>query len=115
MHTFIDPKGNVRRSSHLLRDCRTFVDMQKYYAALHAQSNPMMQGAPAATAPNLPPPPPQPQQQLQVQQRGPPEAFPPPRGQMNKIQKTCSSKRELKKFTWEVNLTEAAMTTEYVD
>ena len=31
------------------------------------------------------------------------------------IQKTCSSKRELKKFTREVNLAEAAMTTEYVD
>ena len=34
---------------------------------------------------------------------------------MNMIQKTCSSKWELKKFTREVNLAEAAMTTEYVD
>ena len=34
---------------------------------------------------------------------------------MNMIQKACSSKRELKKFTREVNLAEAAMTTEYVD
>ena len=56
------------------------------------------------------------QQHLQIQQHGgAPEAFPHPRGQVPMIQKAHSSKREMKKFTREVNLAEACMTTEYVN
>ena len=56
------------------------------------------------------------QQHLQIQQHGgATEAFPPPRGQVPMIQKAHFSKREMKKFTREVNLAEASMTTEYVN
>src|SRR4051812_31160082 len=60
------------------------------------------------------PPPPQQQQNLQIQHRSP-EAFPPPRGHVPMINKAYPSKREIKKFTIEVNLAEACMVTEYVD
>jgi len=56
------------------------------------------------------------QQHLQIQQNGgAPEAFPTPRGQVPMIQKAHFSKREMKKFTREVNLAEASMTTEYIN
>ena len=39
MHTYIDPKDNIKKSSHLLRECQQFLDMQKYYAALYGNAN----------------------------------------------------------------------------
>ena len=69
MHTYVDPKDNVIKSSHLLRDCRRFLDLQKHYAALYANANtrayPAIQAAPAANAP--PQVQPQVQQPLQIQ------------------------------------------------
>ena len=77
LHSYIDLKDNVKKSSHLLRDCRQFIEIQKFYEALNpgvnVQAYPTIQGAPA---PNLPPAP----QIQQVQPRAPVEAFPPPRG-----------------------------------
>ena len=116
MHSYIDPKDNIKKSSDLLRDCRQFIELQQFYDALNPGANiqtyPMIQGAPA---PNMAPQV-QPQQQLQIQQRAP-EAFPPPEGQMSMIQRSGFSKRELKKFTREVNLVEASMANipEYIN
>src|SRR3954464_7216262 len=62
---------------------------------------------------HLPQPPPQ-QQNLQIHHHAP-EAFRPPRGHVPMINKAYPSKREMKKFTREVNLAEACMATEYVD
>ena len=56
MHSYIDPQDNTKKSSHLLRDCRQFQELQKYYTAMSGGNN-----APAY----LPPPPPMPQLQQQ--------------------------------------------------
>jgi hypothetical protein len=62
MHSYIDPKDGVKKSTQLLKDCRQFLDLQKFYEALNpcanVQAYPMVQGAPA---PNPPPAP-----QLQI-------------------------------------------------
>src|SRR3954462_4831748 len=62
---------------------------------------------------HLPQPPPQ-QQNLQIEHHAS-EAFPPLRGHVPMINKAYPSKRDMKKFTREVNLAEACMVTEYVD
>ena len=140
MHSYIDPQDNTKKSSHLLRDCRQLLDFQKYYTAMSGGNNapaylppppPMqqlqqqqypMQQQLQQQQPQMQQHLPHPQQQLQQQQHlqiqqhgGAPEAFPPPRGQVPMIQKAHFSKREMKKFTREVNLTEASMAIEYVN
>jgi hypothetical protein len=79
MHSYIDPKDGVKKSSHQLKECRQFLDLQKFYEAMNQGANvqayPMVHGAPT------PNPPPAPQLQIQqVPQRAPPEAFPPSPG-----------------------------------
>src|SRR3954470_18484416 len=130
MHTYFDPQNNTKKSSHLLRDCKQFLELQKYWTAMHgnaaanAYQQPMhqsmqqqhhqMQQAPQQQQQHhLPQPPPQ-QQNLQIQHHAP-EAFPPPHGHVSMINKAYPSKREMKKFTRELNLAEACMATEYVD
>jgi hypothetical protein len=74
LHAYVDSKYNQTKSSHLLRDRRQFIEMQKFMQ----QQQPSQQ-----------PPPPPPQHQVQqVQPRNPNESFPPPRGQMSMIHKT---------------------------
>ncbi|KAK1663953.1 hypothetical protein QYE76_052112 [Lolium multiflorum] len=60
LHAYIDSKDNKKNSSHLLRDCRQFIEMQKL---IQQQQQP-------------PPPPPPPQHQVQqVQPHNPNESF----------------------------------------
>jgi hypothetical protein len=108
LHAYIDPKDNIKKASHLLKDCRQFLEIQKLCEALRsspdAQAHSTKQGA---DTPNQP-------LELQSQQnhpRLPAEAFPIPRGQVNMIHKAGISKRESKKFTREVKLAEVAMTS----
>ncbi|KAK1627267.1 hypothetical protein QYE76_001582 [Lolium multiflorum] len=75
LHSYVDSKDGKTKSSHLLRDCRQFLDMHKLIQQSGQQQ--------------LPPPPPPPPQH-QVQQAQPNEAFPPPRGQMSMIHRTES-------------------------
>ncbi|KAK1662060.1 hypothetical protein QYE76_050219 [Lolium multiflorum] len=102
LHSYVDSKDGKTKSSHLLRDCRQFLDMHKLIQQSGQQP--------------LPPPPPQHQVQ-QAQPHQPNEAFPPPRGQMSMIHKTGVSRREMKKLTREINLAESIMANipEYVE
>ncbi|KAK1698003.1 hypothetical protein QYE76_014700 [Lolium multiflorum] len=105
LHSYVDSKDGKTKSSHLLRDCRQFLDMHKLIQQSGQQSLP-------------PPPPPPPQHQVQqAQPHQPNEAFPPPRGQMSMIHKTGVSRREMKKLTREINLAESIMANipEYVE
>jgi hypothetical protein len=86
IHAYIDTKDNVKKSTHLLRDYRQLLDLQKIYESFNpgakVQAYPMIQGA------QPPNPPPAPRHQVQqVQPRTPNEAFPPPppQGQMSMI------------------------------
>ncbi|KAK1610947.1 hypothetical protein QYE76_034620 [Lolium multiflorum] len=102
LHSYIDSKDNKTKSSHLLRDCRQFLDMEKLIRQKQQQ----------------PPPPPPPQHQVQqAQPHQPNETFPPPRGQMSMIHRTGVSRREMKKLTREINLAESIMANipEYVE
>lgn len=60
LHSFIDPKDNIPKCNHLLKDCRQFLDMQKLNDEMNRAA--ASQGFPAtasgAPALNLPPPPP---------------------------------------------------------
>ncbi|KAK1695701.1 hypothetical protein QYE76_012398 [Lolium multiflorum] len=97
LHSYVDSKDGKTKSSHLLRDCRQFLDMHKLIQQSGQQPLP-------------PPPPPPPQHQVQqAQPHQPNEAFPPPRGQMSMIHKTGVSRREMKKLTREINLAESIM------
>ncbi|KAK1684257.1 hypothetical protein QYE76_045105 [Lolium multiflorum] len=107
LHSYVDSKDGKTKSSHLLRDCRQFIDMHK-----------LIQQAGQQQPPPPPPPPPPPQHQVQqAQPHQPNEAFPPPRGQMSMIHKTGVSRREMKKLTREINLAESIMANipEYVE
>src|SRR3954470_5740498 len=131
MRTYFDPQDNTKKSSHLLQDCKQFLELQKYWTEMHGNAaanayqqpmhQPMQQQHHQMSPPpqqqqpyHLPPPQQQQQQNLQIQNRAP-EAFPPPCGNVPMINKANPSKREMKKFTREVNLAEACMATEYVD
>ncbi|KAK1646647.1 hypothetical protein QYE76_064452 [Lolium multiflorum] len=102
LYSYIDSKDNKKKSSHLLRDCRQFIEMQKL---IQQQQQP------------TPPPPPPQHQVQQAQPHNPNESFPPPRGQMSMIHRTGVSRREMKKLTREINLAESIMANipEYVE
>ncbi|KAK1619826.1 hypothetical protein QYE76_025343 [Lolium multiflorum] len=88
LHSYIDSKDNKTKSSHLLRDIRQFIDMEKFIQQKQQQP---------------PPPPPPPQHQVQqAQPHQPNETFPSPRGQMSMIHRTGVSRREMKKLTREI-------------
>src|SRR3954453_22756004 len=86
---------------------------QPMHQPMQQQHHQMQQPPQQQQQHHLPQPPPQ-QQNLQIQHHAP-EAFPPPRGHVLMINKAYPSKREMKKFTREVNLAKACMATEYVD
>ena len=77
LHTFIDPIDNQKKSSHLLRDCRQLLDLQKYHAALQGGGNTQNH------YPTLPPPPPHPTPQMQQHMQ--PQLPPPPMQQQPQI------------------------------
>ncbi|KAK1663306.1 hypothetical protein QYE76_051465 [Lolium multiflorum] len=106
LHSYTDSKDGKVKSSHLLRDCRQFLDMHE-----------LIQQAGQKQLPPPPPPPPSQHQVQQAQPHQPNEAFPPPRGQMNMIHRTGVSRREMKKLTREINLAESVMANipEYVE
>ncbi|KAK1644128.1 hypothetical protein QYE76_061933 [Lolium multiflorum] len=103
LHSYVDSKDGKTKSSHLLRDCRQFLDMHKLIQQSGQQP--------------LPPPPPPPPQRPSTKASTSNEAFPPPRGQMSMIHKTGVSRREMKKLTREINLAESIMANipEYVE
>jgi hypothetical protein len=111
MHAYTVPRDNVKKSTHLLRDCREFLELQKFYEMLNLGTN--AQTTQGATAPS----PPSESQLQHDHQCTPTEVYPPCRGKINMIHKTGVSKRELKDFTREINLAEVTManTPKYID
>jgi hypothetical protein len=108
LHIYIDPKDNIEKASHLLKDCRRFLDIQKLCEELRSNSeamtHPILEGI-AASA------------QSQEHQYVPAEVYPVSRGHVNMIHKANFSKRESKKFSREIKLAEVAMASvpEYID
>jgi hypothetical protein len=53
LHTYIDPKDNIKKASHLLKDCQKFLELQKLCGALRScpdtQAHPTIQGAAASS------------------------------------------------------------------
>jgi hypothetical protein len=41
LHTYIDPKDNIEKASHLLKDCWQFLDIQKLCEELRSNSEAM--------------------------------------------------------------------------
>jgi hypothetical protein len=39
IHAYIDSNDNVKKSTHLLRDCRQFLELQKFYETLNPGAN----------------------------------------------------------------------------
>jgi hypothetical protein len=99
LHVYIDPKDNIKKASHLLKDCRQFLDIQKLCEELRSNSetlaHPMKEGIVASA-------------QSQERSYVPAEVFPVSRGHMNMIHNANVSKRESKKFTREIKLAEVA-------
>jgi hypothetical protein len=97
LHVYIDPKDNIKKASHLLKDCRQFLDIQKLCEELRSNSetlaHPMKEGIVASA-------------QSQERSYVPAEVFPVSRGHMNMIHNANVSKRESKKFTREIKLAE---------
>ena len=131
VHSFLDKDG-IRRSSHLLRDCRTFqrrveeYTRQQMAAGANHTIPPPIPGAVAYGAPPPPPiPPPVPNVAAAVHHVPPPpqpnpgvqEAYPPSKGVMNMIQKGPPSKKAQKLITRQVALTYISppATPEYLD
>lgn len=48
LHAYIDPKDNIKKSTHLLRCCRQFIELRQFYEALNPGANvqayPMLHG-----------------------------------------------------------------------
>ena len=117
IHSYFDQKDQRRKSTHTLRECRQFIELQQIMREANIAPT-TYPAVPGAVAPNAPPPPPGgPPQANMITPANGREQFPPARGQLNMIHKTARSKREQKKFTREVNLAETSMSnyTEYVD
>ena len=120
LHSYIDPKDGREKSSHLLRNCRHFLEIRQFCDDLRAED---MSRAHAmekrAGSYDYPPEPyvPEPYVPAAAGEHVPIEAFPQPCGQVNMIHKTSFSKREIKKFSREVKYAEVAMvdTPDFID
>jgi hypothetical protein len=102
LHTYIDPKNNIEKASHLLKDCRQFLDNQKLCEELRPKSETKacpIKGGIASYA--------QPQRQQYVPTEDiyvPAKVYPVSRGHVNMIHKANISKRKSKKFSREIKL-----------
>jgi pantothenate synthetase len=115
LHTYIDPKDNLEKASHLLKDYRQFVDIQKLCEELRSNSEAIAHPIKEVTSAYA-----QSQQQQYVPSEDiyvPTEIYPVSQGHVNMIHKASVSKRESKKFSREIKLAEVAMAIvpEYID
>lgn len=120
LHSYIDPKDGHEKSSHLLRNCRQFLEIQQFCDDLRAKATARVHTMERRAGPySYPPEPyiPEPYIPAGGDEYVPTEVFPESRGQVNMIHKTSFSKREVKKFSREVKYTEVAMvdTPEFID
>lgn len=115
LHSYINPKDNIENATHLLKERRQFLDIQKLCEELRFDSEAKARSAEGrAAAYNYS------QQQQYVPDEDiyiPTEVYPASRGQVNMIQKTRFSKREAKKFSREIKFSEVAMAAvpDYID
>ena len=110
LHTYKDENGNLK-SSHLLKDCRRFKELQEAYSKIQqTATNQGYPAVPGALAIGAPPPPAfgaplaAAIQQLQPAQHHVAEAYPAPLGNMCMIQKGRPSNRCQKLITRQVNM-----------
>jgi hypothetical protein len=97
LHSYVDPKDNIEKATHLLKECRQFLDIQKLCDELRSDSEANARSAgERAVAYSYS------QRQQYVPDEDiyiPTEVYPASRGQVNMIHKTSFSKREAKKFS----------------
>jgi hypothetical protein len=95
LHVYIDPNDNIEKASHLLKDCRQFLDIHKLCEELsfnsEAMAHPIKEGIDASA-------------QSQERSYVPVELYPVSRGHVNMIHKANISKRKSKKFSREIKL-----------
>ncbi|KAK1662943.1 hypothetical protein QYE76_051102 [Lolium multiflorum] len=125
LHSYIDPKDGREKSSHLLRNCRHFLEIRQFCDDLRAEAMSRVHiMEKRARTYSYPPEPyvpepyvPESYQPAEGDKYVPTEVFPEPYGQVNMIHKTSFSKREIKKFSREVKYAEVAMvdTPEFID
>ena len=120
LHSYVDPKDGREKSSHLLRNCRHFLEIRQFCDDLRAEAISRVHTMEKrARSHGHPPEPyvPEPYEPMEKDEYVPVEVFPEPCGQVNMIHKTSFSKREIKKFSREVKYAEVAMvdTPEFID
>ncbi|KAK1681520.1 hypothetical protein QYE76_042368 [Lolium multiflorum] len=121
LHSYIDPKDCLEKSSHLLRNCRQFLEIRQFCDDLRAEATARVHTTERRAASySYPPEPYIPEPYVPAggeDQYAPTEVFPESRGQVSTIHKTSFSKREVKSFSREVKYAKVAMvdTPEYID
>ncbi|KAK1699375.1 hypothetical protein QYE76_016072 [Lolium multiflorum] len=120
LHSYIDPKDGREKSSHLLRNCRHFLEIRQFCDDLRAEAMSRVHAMERRAGFYSYPPEPyvlEPYVPAGGGGRVPTEVFPEPCGQVNMIHKTSFSKREIKKFSREVKYAEVAMvdTPDFID
>ncbi|KAK1607612.1 hypothetical protein QYE76_031285 [Lolium multiflorum] len=120
LHSYIDPKDGREKSSHLLRNCRHFLEIRQFCDDLRNEALSrahIMEKKTRSYSYRAEPYIPEPYEPMEKDEYVPAEVFPEPRGQVSMIHKTSFSKREIKKFSREVKYAEVAMvdTPEFID
>ncbi|KAK1643113.1 hypothetical protein QYE76_060918 [Lolium multiflorum] len=120
LHLYFDPKDGREKSSHLLKNCRHFLEIRQFCDDLRAEamSRVRMMEEKARSYDHLTEPyVPEPYEPMEKYNHEPAEVFPALRGQISMIHKTSFSKREVKKFSREVKYAEVAMvdTPDFID
>ncbi|KAK1661583.1 hypothetical protein QYE76_049742 [Lolium multiflorum] len=120
LHSYIDPKDGREKSSHLLRNCRHFLEIRQFCDDLRSEAISrahIMEKKARSYSYRAEPYIPEPYEPMEKDEYVPAEVFPEPRGQVSMIHKTSFSKREIKKFSREVKYAEVAMvdTPEFID
>ncbi|KAK1643510.1 hypothetical protein QYE76_061315 [Lolium multiflorum] len=119
LHSYIDPKDGREKSSHLLRNCRHFLEIRQFDdLRSEAMSRAhIMEKKARSYSYRAEPYIPEPYEPMEKDEYVPAEVFLEPRGQVSMIHKTSFSKREIKKFSREVKYAEVAMvdTPEFID
>jgi hypothetical protein len=125
LHSYFDPKDGREKSSHLLRNCRHFLEIRQFCDDLRSEAISrvhMMEKRARSYSYRAEPYVPEPYVQkpyepMEKDEYVQAEVFPEPRGQVSMIHKTSFSKREIKKFSREVKYAEVAMvdTPEFIN
>jgi hypothetical protein len=107
LHSYVDPKDNIEKVTHLLKECRKFIDIKKLCDELRSDSEAKTRSAgERAVAYSY-----SQRQQYALDEDIyiPTEVYPASRGQVNMIHNTGSSKRKAKKFSRDIKFAEVAM------